>query len=894
MISLCALYFGPWAAALSGLMTITCRLAIGGMGTIMGVSVILASVAIGLLGHFKQKPSSKPLTALQLYLFGIAVHIAMLVLTFTLPYDMAVAAVRRIGLPVILLYPLATILVGKILSDQVATRNVLTALRETKQNLDITLKSIGDAVISTDMAGNIVLMNPLAETLTGWRSPDALGRPLTEVFTIVHTTTRAAIDNPVTQVLAGGKKIELANHVTLIAHDGAERQIAVSAAPICYNTGGMIGVVLVFRDVTEEYRAREALRRNEALLRIAGRTARLGGWIVHPLENRVIWSDEAAAIHEMNPDVPPHLTEAIHLYAPEYRDRIMAVFKACLRHGTPFDEELQIITAGEHRRWVRTTGEAIPDDHGTITRIQGAVQDITERKHAEEALRQSEEDYRKLFEDHAAIKLIIDPQTMAIMDANHAAAAYYGWSREALQKMKIHHINTLSEEEIRKEINHAVARNHFHFEFRHRRADGSIRDVAVFSSKVRIKSGAYLHAIIHDITERKMAEKENRKLQDQFAQAQKMESIGRLAGGVAHDFNNMLSAIIGHAELGLEKVGPSDPLHEEFEEIRKAGLRSADLTRQLLAFARKQTIAPVVLDLNATIESMLKMLRRMIGENIDLRWHPCADPRPVKMDPAQIDQVLINLMVNARDAVCKAGKLTIETGNATFDQDYCAAHRGFTPGAFTLLAVSDDGCGMDDRAMTHLFEPFYTTKPQGLGTGLGLSTVYGIVKQNSGFINVYSEPGQGTTFKIYLPSVPAAKAGVPQEIVVPPAGGTETIMMVEDETAILKMGQTILSKYGYTVLAARTPSEALHLEQTHSGPIHMLITDVVMPEMNGKALKEKIAARRPGIKALFISGYTANVIAHHGVLEESIHFLQKPFSVKTMAAKVRDVLDRVV
>jgi PAS domain S-box-containing protein len=380
-------------------------------------------------------------------------------------------------------------------------------------------------------------------------------------------------------------------------------------------------------------------------------------------------------------------------------------------------------------------------------------------------------------------------------------------------------------------------------------------------------------------------------LEAQLFQAQKMEAVGRLAGGVAHDFNNMLAVIVGHADLALERTAPDSTLHADLLEIQNAAQRSADLTRQLLAFARKQTIAPKVLDLNDTIAGMLKMLGRLIGEDIDLLWKPTDPLWPVRMDPAQIDQILANLVVNARDAISGVGKITIETGQAIFDEAYCETRVGFIPGQYVLLAVSDDGCGMDKVILAQLFDPFFTTKPVGRGTGLGLATVYGIVKQNQGFVNVYSEPGQGTTFKIYLPRYAASdpvSVRPPEPAVMPT--GTETVLLVEDEEALLKLSERLLERLGYTVLAANHPNVALHLAETYPGKIHLLLTDVIMPDMSGRDLWERLGVVRPGLKCLFMSGYTANVIAHHGVLDDGVHFLQKPFSREVLAMKLREVL----
>jgi two-component system, cell cycle sensor histidine kinase and response regulator CckA len=389
-----------------------------------------------------------------------------------------------------------------------------------------------------------------------------------------------------------------------------------------------------------------------------------------------------------------------------------------------------------------------------------------------------------------------------------------------------------------------------------------------------------------------MAEEERKNLQNQLIQAQKMESVGRLAGGVAHDYNNMLSVIVGYSEMALEKLDPTDQLYEDLQEIHTAAVRSTEITRQLLAFARKQTISPVVLDLNVAVEGMLKMLRRLIGEDIDLAWLPETGLWPVKMDPSQIDQLLANLCVNARDAIDEVGKITIETDTATFDDAYCADHPGFVPGEYVLLAVSDDGCGMDHDTIDKIFEPFFTTKDVGQGTGLGLATVYGIVKQNNGFINVYSEPGKGTTFKIYLASHTDLALETPREIPVGVrVGHGEIILVVEDEASILKLAKRILEELGYTVLTAESPSQALRLVKERPIEIELLITDVVMPVMNGKELSNRLRESCPRLKTIFMSGYTANVIAHRGILDEGVNFIQKPFSIESMSLKVREALD---
>ncbi|MDD2237367.1 MAG: ATP-binding protein, partial [Kiritimatiellae bacterium] len=426
------------------------------------------------------------------------------------------------------------------------------------------------------------------------------------------------------------------------------------------------------------------------------------------------------------------------------------------------------------------------------------------------------------------------------------------------------------------------------FTNRYRRHDGTYRYLEWRS----MPRGSLIYASARDITERIGAEEEQNKLRAQLAHAQKMESVGRLAGGVAHDNNNMLQAILGNVEMAMDQLKESDTGYAELMEIRRAAERSANLTQQLLAFARKQTVVPRVMELNRAVEATLSLMRRLIGEDIDLAWLPSEDVWPVCMDPTQVDQILANLCVNARDAISGVGKITIETGNRTFDEEYCATHAGYLQGDYVKLVVSDNGAGMNAETQARLFEPFFTTKVVGKGTGLGLATVYGIVRQNKGFVQVYSEPDQGTAFHVYLPRCSGAAEKDPAEC--PPAisaCGVETILLVEDEPSILHMTSAMLRRLDYEVLAAGTTDEALNLADSYKGRIHLLMTDVIMPDMNGRDLAGVLMAAHPDMKCLFMSGYTADVIAHHGTLKAGVHFIQKPFSKMDLAAKVRAVLE---
>ncbi|MDD2851731.1 MAG: ATP-binding protein [Desulfuromonadaceae bacterium] len=395
-----------------------------------------------------------------------------------------------------------------------------------------------------------------------------------------------------------------------------------------------------------------------------------------------------------------------------------------------------------------------------------------------------------------------------------------------------------------------------------------------------------------EMEQRKRSDNEREKMQVQLNQAQKMEFVGRLAGGIAHDFNNLLTVILGYADIALMQTDPTHPLFDNLEEIRKAGERSADLTRQLLAYSRQQTIEPKVLDLNEIVSGMLKMLQRLIGESIDLNWHPFSSLWYTRLDPSQVDQIIANLCINARDAIEDVGKITINTGNSVIDEDYIALHPGLVPGEYVWIAVSDNGCGMDKETLSRIFEPFFTTKGVGKGTGLGLATVFGIVKQNNGYVDVQSEPGSGTTFRIYMPRhVGTDEQILSKDDAKPIPHGQESILLVEDDPSILKLATKILSNLGYRVLTANNPVEAINLAREHEGEVHLVLTDVVMPEMNGRDLTQNLLSINPQIKCMYMSGYTGDIIGHHGVLNEGEHFIQKPFTPQRLAIKVREVLD---
>ena len=439
--------------------------------------------------------------------------------------------------------------------------------------------------------------------------------------------------------------------------------------------------------------------------------------------------------------------------------------------------------------------------------------------------------------------------------------------------------------------------NNYTQEYRLLTAEGKILYIYDFTSIIRIKKTeeiSYYRSLLIDVTAQKMAEKKHTEFATKLKQSEKMESIGRLAGGVAHDFNNMLTVILGNTEMALAKLSSDNPINKNLEQIMTATKSSADLTRQLLAFASKQTVLPKILNLNETLEGMLKMLRRLIGENITILCHVNGSKIwPIKMDTSQIDQIVVNLCVNARDAIENVGKIAITTEIASFDKTFCENNSGYFEGDFVLLSVSDDGCGMDQGIIQNIFEPFFTTKKMGEGTGLGLATIHGIVNQNKGFIKVSSELGKGATFKIYLPrhigEILPEESGI---AIKPPMANTgETILIVEDDTVILDMAKMMLEDMGYTILTADSSIVALSLAEEYTENIDLLMTDVIMPDLNGKDLADKLKNRYPDTKLLFMSGYTDDTISDSGVLPGDIYFIHKPFSMIDIAMKVREVLD---
>jgi PAS domain S-box-containing protein len=522
--------------------------------------------------------------------------------------------------------------------------------------------------------------------------------------------------------------------------------------------------------------------------------------------------------------------------------------------------------------------------------LEGRKADV---ERAAEALRRSEQEFRALIENAQDAITVLDAQGR-IRYQSPASERILGYRPEELIGRSVtEFIHPEDLDALRQAAAEAQARpgDPTTHEFRVRHMDGTWRVLEGIGQD--LLADPMLRGVIvnaRDVTARRQAEETLRARDEHIRQLQKLEAVGQLAGGVAHDFNNLLTVITGRSQLLLDSSTLAAPIRKNIEQIRKTAERAAALTRQLLAFSRKQILAPKVLSLNTVVPDLTAMLQRLIGEDIDLVFRPDTGLGRVKADPGQLEQVIMNLVVNARDAMPEGGRITVETANVELSEAYARQHIGVQAGSYVMLAVSDTGIGMDPATQAKIFEPFFTTKAPGKGTGLGLSTVYGIVKQSGGNVWVYSEPGDGTTFKVYLPRVEDAEEGAelaPSR----PGGGTETVLLVEDEDELRTLAREILEGYGYTVFEAGQPTDALLVGDRHTGPIDLLVTDVVLPEMSGRRLAERLRPLRPEMKVLYTSGYTDNAIVHHGRLDPGTPFIQKPFTPDGLARKVREVLD---
>jgi two-component system cell cycle sensor histidine kinase/response regulator CckA len=757
------------------------------------------------------------------------------------------------------------------------------------------LESAANAILISDHEGSIIWVNRAFTSMTGYAAAEVVGQ---NPRLFKSGREEPAIYVAMWESLLAGRvwQGELLNR----RKDGTTYVEEQSITPVRNERGEITNYIAIKQDVTARKSSEtETLRLNAE---IASQQRRLNN-IVANVPGVVFesWSEEDPAAHRVQfvseyvrtmtgysveewLATPNFWLSIVH---PDDRELTGRLADEDYAAGTEARREFRWITKDGRVIWVEASTNAIKDDDGRIVGVRGVTVDITERKRAEREWRKSEGRYRDLVENALDIIYTQDLQGN-YTSVNQAVEQIGGYTVAESLRMNLadtvapEHLERAREMFGRKLAGEKVTA----YELDILAKDGHRVSVEINTRIIREDGVAVgVQGIARDVTERKQ-------LEEQLRQAQKMEAVGLLAGGIAHDFNNMLTVISGYSELALRSLQPEDPLRRKIEEIRKAGLSAAALTRQLLAFSRKQVLEPKVLDLNTIIVDLRKMLPRLIGEDVKLQTKLEAGLGNCLADPGQVEQVIMNLAINARDAMPAGGVLTIETHNVEFDRDDAERNISADSGSYIMLAVCDSGTGMDDATQSRIFEPFYTTKEVGKGTGLGLSTVYGIVKQSGGNILVESKLGQGTAFKIYLPRVDAAAHQFTRVTEIPELlSGTETILLIEDEEVLRQLATEVLKEYGYRVLAAPNGGSALLICEQHSGPIELLLTDVVMPEMGGREASTRLVKLRPAMKILFMSGYTDAAIVHHGVLDDDTNFIQKPFNATDLARKVREVLD---
>ena len=867
--------------------------------------------------------------------------------------------------------------------------------------------------------GTFIEVNDTYARERGYRKEELKGRPFLEIYA---PEERAAVERRFRDIIDTGHGVFESVH---LRRDGSRFPVLLEITAIADKAGAPSSAITYALDITERRRAQEALAEEAVRRRI----------LIEQSSDGIVVLDQDGGVFEANRRFAemlrysPEQISGLHVWDWDERftrSELLGMIRDIDENGARFESRHRRRDGTYMHMEISTNGAVI----GGRKLVFCVCRDVTERKRSEEALRKSEELFRNLFQNHSAVKLLIDPETGGIIDANRAAADYYGWSREQLSGMRIQDINTLQEEDLFREIEEVRTRKRVHLKFRHRRADGSVRDVEVFSSEIETQGRKLLHSIVHDVTERKKAEAalasseeefrrlsqhfhalldaipdslmlldgdlrilwgnrasaesvgmslegltgkrcyacwygreepcdpcpvastfasgrpmnttmscdsrqtwdirtvplfdatggvenvivlkrditEQARLEAQYLHSQKMESIGTLAGGVAHDFNNILTAILGYGHLALMGLAEDDPRKANIAGMLEAADRAKHLTRELLLFSRKQLFEPKPVDLDDLVTKFERFLKRVIGEDIEVRldFHAHAGEAGgagavaggeegrlmILADPFQLEQVLMNLATNARDAMPHGGTLALKTARVELTEDFVAAHGFGKPGDYALLTVTDTGEGMAEETAKRIFEPFFTTKDVGKGTGLGLSVAYGIVKQHDGYINAYSEPGHGTAFRIYLPIRPAsATVAAPEPDSEKPEGGTETILVAEDDNSIRELAKTVLSKFGYTVIEASDGEEAVGKFREHSDTVRLLLMDLIMPKMNGKEAYDQIRRIRPDIKIIFSSGYAPDQLMAKVQFNRNSHLIQKPASPFDLLRKVRKVLD---
>jgi len=884
ILAMAGLFGGGTSALVSMVVAGSYRALLGGSGVWAGMATIVACTMVGLA--FRHAYGNRPerLNILSIYGLGILTHVAMLACQLLLPWPTSLSVIGRIWLPVMLVFPAATVLMGLLLGTE--ERRIQSERgRQESEALLKKSQSIGqvgswqydveaDILTWTDETYRIFGMAPSESTLTY------------EIFLdCVHPEDRASVDRAYRKSIEEGRDGYEIRHRILRRSDSRERVVFERCEHAKDSSGRIIRSIGFVQDITETVEKEEALRRAKDFAENLIQTANVI-FVQLDIRGDVVRINEAAEQITGYRQADVQGKSWFKTLVPRERyPHVWEMFDRITKNGDVLKHfENPILTKSGEERHIIWQNSVLRENDEIVGTISYGL-DITERKRTEEALRVSEEKYKTLVEN--AHEVILVAQDRKIRFVNSRVMDMLGYTPEEMMGRPF---NDFIHEEDRELVSERHTRRLKgekvldRFTFRVVSKEGKTRWSEISAVAIVWEGKPATLNFLTDVTEHKQ-------LEEQLQMAQKLESVARLAGGVAHDFNNLLSIILGYGEDILDRLPAGDPLRNEASEILEAGKRAATLTRQLLAFSRKQTLQPEVLDINAVVRNLGKMLKRMIGEDIDLELKLSEDLGCVTADPGQIEQVIMNLAVNARDAMPKGGTFIIETGNVELDETYARNHVGVKPGKHVMLALTDTGSGMEKEVLSQIFDPFFTTKEKGKGTGLGLSTVYGIVKQSGGNIWVYSEPGQGTTFKIYLPQTEAKQE--PSEAQAEEESrtrGGEHILVVEDEEKLRKLMKMLLSRLNYKVTLAANGGEALLLLEEKGLKPDLVITDVVMPGMDGPELVERLRKKQPDIKVLYMSGYTDNVIVHNGVIDAGTPYIQKPFSTQDISKKIQAVL----
>jgi two-component system, cell cycle sensor histidine kinase and response regulator CckA len=757
------------------------------------------------------------------------------------------------------------------------------ALRESERRYRMLMEHASDGIVIFDRDGKTITVNTRACEMLGYERDELLQVNARDLIAAAETDPEPAF-------------LDLAEGETKIRErlyrrkDGGVVPVEVSARAL--EDGTIQGIL---RDITERKRAEDALRKSEERFRTVARATNDTVWDWDVLTDQIWWNEGMQLQFRFAPEeVGPNLAWWAERLHPDDYKKVHAGIREALDSGEQFWwDEYRFRRGDDTYAYIFDRGYIVRDEDGRAVRMIGAKMDITERQQAEEALRASEEQYRALFDTNPLPLWVLDPQDLRVLAVNQAAVRHYGHSSDRFAEMTLGELLPSESRATLRDLQQQIDTPGVSAGLgaagtaTHVRADGSRIEVELTAKRLTFRGRPAILLLANDVTERRRAENTLRQSEEQLRQWQKIEAVGRLAGGIAHDFNNMINVISGYGQMLSRRLSGDETSRRNLDEILKASDRAAALTRQLLTFSRKQASEPQIVDLNDIVTGMSDMLRRLIGEDVELAFSCDPDLSFVKADRGQLEQILVNLVVNARDAMPRGGHLMVETSDVTLDANYARMRVGVQAGPHVMLLVRDTGIGMDDSVLAHLFEPFFTTKPPGRGTGLGLATAYGIVKQGNGHIAVESQPGAGTTFRIYWP--PAERTFVAprvraSEVAIP--SGTETILLVEDEDVVRAFMCESLRTLGYRVIEARGGPEALLYCQRHPEVIDLLLTDVVMPKMSGPQLAEKLAGTFPGMRVLYMSGYTDNQ-----ALRESSSLLQKPFTTEQLGARIRDVLE---